>query len=104
MPMSIGLTSPLSSSPALIREARVVSAHAFGLVAGTIALLAFAGAVRPLSGVVGLLLFAGFLLVLQRQLAGYHPFSRLGAANRITLMRAASACLIASRALDPAPL
>src|SRR5260370_18289964 len=27
-----------------------------------------------------------------------------GAANRITLMRAGSACLIASRALDPAPL
>jgi phosphatidylglycerophosphate synthase len=51
-----------------------------------------------------LILFAGLLVALERQLAGYHPFPRLGAANRITLVRAGVACLIASRALDPAPL
>jgi phosphatidylglycerophosphate synthase len=60
--------------------------------------------VQALPALAGLMLFAGFLVALQRQIAGDHPFSRLGAANRITLLRAGSACLIASRALDPAPL
>ncbi|MBV9374128.1 MAG: CDP-alcohol phosphatidyltransferase family protein, partial [Alphaproteobacteria bacterium] len=34
----------------------------------------------------------------------HHPHPRLGAANRITLIRAAIACLIAARAIEPAPV
>jgi len=34
----------------------------------------------------------------------HHPHPRLGAANRITLVRAGISCLIAARAIDPAPL
>jgi phosphatidylglycerophosphate synthase len=102
--MSIRLASLPSSSPALIREAHAVFARAFGIAVAATSLLVLAGAVRALPAMAGLMLFAGFLVALGRRLAGYHPFSRLGAANRITLLRAGSACLIASRALDPAPL
>jgi phosphatidylglycerophosphate synthase len=102
--MSIRLAALTPSSPALIREAHAVFARAFSIaVAATFALI-LVGAIRPLPATVGLMLFAGLLFALRRQLAGYHPFPRLGAANRITLIRAGSACLIASRALDPAPL
>jgi phosphatidylglycerophosphate synthase len=102
--MSIRLALLPSSSPALIREAHAVFARAFG-IAGTGGLSARPhGAVRALPALAGLMLFAGFLVAVERQISGYHPFPRLGAANRITLIRAGSACLIASRALDPAPL
>ena len=84
--------------------ARALFARAFGLAVAAIFLLVCAGAVRTLPAMAGLMLFAGFLVVLHRQLAGHHPFPRLGAANRITLIRAGSACLIACRAFDPAPL
>jgi phosphatidylglycerophosphate synthase len=102
--MSIRLASLPSSSPALIREAHALFASAFGLAVGAISLLVCAGAVRTLPAIAGLMLFAGFLVTLQRQLPGCHPFPRLGAANRITLVRAGAACLIACRALDSAPL
>jgi phosphatidylglycerophosphate synthase len=102
--MSIRLASLPSSSPALIREAHAVFARAFGIAGVAASLLVLTGAVRALPAMAGLMLFAGFLVAVERQLAGYHPFPRLGAANRITLIRAGSACLIASRVLDPAPL
>jgi phosphatidylglycerophosphate synthase len=102
--MSIRLASLPSSSPALIREAHAVFARAFGIAGTAASLLVFTGAVRALPAMAGLMLFAGFLVAVGRQLAAHHPFPRLGAANRITLIRAGSACLIASRALDSAPL
>src|SRR5262249_6141597 len=102
--MSIQLTLPSSSSPALIRESHAVFVRAFGIASTATFLLVLPGALRAFPAIAGLMLFAGVLVALQRQIAGYHPFSRLGAANRITLIRAGSACLIASRALDPAPL
>ena len=102
--MSIRLASLSSPSPALVREAHSLFARAFALAAAAISLLVCAGAVRTLPAMAGLMLFAGFLVVLHRQLAGHHPFPRLGAANRITLIRAGTACLIACRAFDPAPL
>ena len=102
--MSIRLALLPSSSPALIREAHAVFVRAFGIAGTAASLLVLTGAVRALAAMAGLMLFAGFLVAVERQLAGYHPFPRLGAANRITLIRAGSACLIASRALDPAPL
>jgi phosphatidylglycerophosphate synthase len=102
--MSIRLALLPSSSPALIREARAVFVRAFGIAGTAASLLVLTGAVRALAAMAGLMLFAGFLVAVERQLAGCHPFPRLGAANRITLIRAMSACLIASRALDPAPL
>ena len=102
--MSIRIASLPSSSPALLREAHAVFAIAFGISLATTYLLFMVGIVQALPAMAGLMLFAGFLVALRRRLAGYHPFSRLGAANRITLLRAGSACLIASRALDPAPL
>jgi phosphatidylglycerophosphate synthase len=104
MPMSIRLALLPSSSPALIREAHAVFARAFGIAVAATSLLVLAGAVRALPAMAGLVLFAGVLVALQRQIAGSHPFPRLGAANRITLIRAGSACLIASRAIDPVPL
>ena len=102
--MSIRLASLPSSSPALIREAHAVFARAFGIAGAAASLLVLTGAVRALPAMAGLTLFAGFLVAVERQLAGHHPFPRLGAANRITLIRAGSACLIASWVFDPAPL
>jgi phosphatidylglycerophosphate synthase len=104
VPMSIRTVPLPSPSPALMREAHAVFARAFGLAATATFLLVLGGAVRPLPGMAGLMLFTGLLIALKRRLADHHPFSRLGAANRITLVRAGVACLIASRALDPAPL
>ena len=102
--MSIRLTLRSSSSAALIREAQAVFVRAFGIAGTATSLLVLTGALRVFPAIAGLMLFAGVLVALQRQIACCHPFSRLGAANRITLIRAGSACLIASRALDPAPL
>ena len=103
-PMSIRVTPLPSSSLALMREARVVFARALGLAVAATLLLVLGGAVRTLPGMAGLMLFVGLLVALERLLAGNHPYPRLGAANRITLVRAGVACLIASRAMDPAPL
>ena len=102
--MSIDV-APIPSPPlALMREARLVFARSLGLaVAATLALV-LGGVVRTLPGIAGLVLFAGLVIALERLLAGNHPYPRLGAANRITLARAGVACVIASRALDPAPL
>jgi phosphatidylglycerophosphate synthase len=102
--MSIPLAPFPSSSPALIREAHAVFAGALGLAVAATIPLVLVGAVQALPGMAGLMLFTGFLVALERQLCGHHPFPRLGAANRITLVRAGVACLIASRTLDPAPL
>jgi len=102
--MSIPLAPLPSSSPALIREARGAFAGTLGLAVAAAISLVLGGAVQALPGMAGLMLFAALLVALERQLAGHHPFPRLGAANRITLIRAGVACLIASRALDPAPL
>ncbi len=44
----------------------------------------------------------GLLVALERQLAAHHPYPRLGLANRITLVRAAVACVIAAgRSIPP---
>ena len=102
--MSIRI-APLPSPPlALMREAHAVFARSFALALGATLLLVLGGAVRILPGMAGLMLFTGLLVALERRLADHHPFPRLGAANRITLVRAGVACLIASRAIDPAPL
>jgi hypothetical protein len=51
------------------------------------------------------MLFTGLLVALEPRLAAHHPHHpHLGAANRITLVRTGVACLIASQAIDPAPL
>jgi phosphatidylglycerophosphate synthase len=87
-----------------MREARVVFARSIGLAGATTLLLVLGGVVRTLPGIAGLMLFTGLVVTFERLLAGNHPYPRLGAANRITLARAGVACLIAGRALDPAPL
>jgi phosphatidylglycerophosphate synthase len=103
-PMSIHV-APLPPCPlALIREARVVFARSLGFAVVATLTLVLGGVVRTLPGIAGLMLFTGLVIALERLLAGNHPHPRLGAANRITLARAGVACLIASRALDPAPL
>ena len=104
VPMSIRITALPSCSLALMREAHLVFARSLGLAAAATLLLVGGGAVRTLPGIGGLLLFTGLVFAFERLLAGNHPFSRLGAANRITLARAGIACIIASRALDPVPL
>ena len=97
--MSIGITSP---SPALLREARSVFTRSLGLAAFSAPVLAVAIGTFP--ALSGLALFAGLLFAVERGVAAHHPHPRLGAANRITLVRAAIACLIAARAIEPAPL
>ena len=104
LPMSIRLTPLPSCSLALMREAHLVFARSLGLAAATTLLLVLGGVVGTLPGMAGLMLFTGLVVTFDRLLAGNHPFPRLGAANRITLVRAGVACLIASRALDPAAL
>jgi phosphatidylglycerophosphate synthase len=100
--MSIGITSPSPSPTALLREARSVFTRSLALAAISVPVLGVAiGTVPALSG---LALFAGLLFAVERGLAAHHPHPRLGIANRITLVRAAIACLIAARAIEPAPL
>ena len=100
--MSTGITSPSPSPPALLREARSVFTRWLALAAISVPMLGVAiGTIPALSG---LALFAGLLFAVERGLAAHHPHTRLGTANRITLVRAAIACLIAARAIEPAPL
>ena len=101
--MSIRITSP-SPSPALVRETRSVFARSFGLAVAAMSLPVLGGAVNAVSALTGLALFAGLLFAVERGLTAHHPHSRLGAANRITLLRAAIACLIAARAIEPASI
>jgi phosphatidylglycerophosphate synthase len=100
--MSTAITSPSPSPPALLREARSVFTRSLALAASSVPVLAVAIGTVP--ALTGLALFAGLLFALQRGLAAHHPHPRLGTANRITLVRAAIACLIAARAIEPAPL
>ena len=102
--MSIRITPLPAPSLVLMREAHAVFARSFGFAVAATFLLVLAGVVQTLPGIAGLMLFTGLLIALERRLAVNHPFPRLGAANRITLVRAGVACLIASRALDPAAL
>ncbi|MBV8507008.1 MAG: CDP-alcohol phosphatidyltransferase family protein [Alphaproteobacteria bacterium] len=100
--MSTGITSLSPSQPALLREARSVFTRALALAA--ISVPALGVAIGTIPALTGLALFAGMLFALERGLAAHHPYPRLGTANRITLLRAAIACLIAARAIEPAPL
>src|SRR5260370_17851244 len=100
--MSTGITSPSPSSPALLREARSVVTRALALGAISVPVLGIAIGTVP--ALTGLALFAGLLFAVERGLTVHHPHPRLGAANRITLVRSAIACLIAARAIEPAPL
>src|SRR5215472_9435719 len=103
-PMSIHAAPLPSSSLALMREAHSVFARYLGIAAAVTLLLVLGGAVQTLAAMAGLVLFTGLVVAFERRLAGSHPHPRLGMANRITLARAGVACLIAGRALDPAPL
>lgn len=102
--MSTGITSPSPSPSALLREARSVFARSLGLALAAIPVPVFGGAIGAVPALTGLALFLGLLFAVERGLAAHHPHPRLGAANRITLVRAAIACLIAARAVEPAPL
>ena len=104
--MSIRITSttPPSPAPALVREARSVFARSLGFAFAAIPVPVLGGAVGTVPALTGVALFAVLLLAVERGLAAHHPHPRLGAANRITLVRAAMACLIAARAIEPAPL
>jgi phosphatidylglycerophosphate synthase len=98
-------TAPLLSSPAsLMREARSVSTRSLGFAMVAAPVPVLGGAVGTLGALGGLLLFAALLFAVERGLAADHPHPRLGTANRITLLRAGIACLIAARAIDPNPL
>jgi phosphatidylglycerophosphate synthase len=100
--MSTGINSPSLSPPPLVREARSVFARSLAFAAISVPVLGVA--IGPLPALSGLALFAGLLFAVERGLAAHHPYPRFGTANRITLVRAAIACLIAARAIEPAPL
>jgi len=102
--MSIQNAPPAPMPTALARETRLVVARSLGLAVAAIPVPVLGGAVHTTAALIGLALFAGLLLAVERGLAAHHPHPRLGAANRITLVRAAIACLIAARAIEPAPL
>ncbi len=79
-------------------------ARSLGLALVAIPVPVLGGAIGAVPAMSGLALFAGLLFAVERGLAAHHPHPRLGTANRITLFRAAIACLIAARAIEPAPL
>jgi phosphatidylglycerophosphate synthase len=91
-------------SLALMREARPFLARALALAVAFMPVPVVGGAVGALPALTALTLFAGFLIAVEHGLVSHHPYPRLGTANRITLVRAGIACLIAARAIDPAPL
>jgi phosphatidylglycerophosphate synthase len=82
----------------------MVFARSFGLAVAAIPVPVLGGALGAMPALTGLALFTGLLFALERGVTTYHPHARLGAANRITLVRAAIACLIAARAVEPASL
>jgi phosphatidylglycerophosphate synthase len=102
--MSIRIPAPSRSPPTLVREARALFARSLGFAAAAMPVPVFGGAVGPLPALTGLALFTLLLIAFERRLVAHHPHPRLGAANRITLLRAGIACLIAARAIEPAPL
>jgi phosphatidylglycerophosphate synthase len=102
--MSIRIISPIAAPAPLVRETRSVLARSLGLALAATPVPVLAGTLGTVPALIGLALFAGMLLVVERGLAAHHPHPRLGVANRITLVRAAIACVIAARALEPAPL
>jgi phosphatidylglycerophosphate synthase len=87
-----------------MREARSFFARSLGLAIAAVPVPVLGGAVGTLPALTGLMLFTGLLVAVERGLVAHHPHPRLGAANRITLVRAGIACLIAARVIDPAPL
>jgi phosphatidylglycerophosphate synthase len=102
--MSIRIASPPPSPHTPVREARAVFVRSFGLAIAAMSAPVLGGAVGTVPALMGLALFAGLLVVLERGATIHHPHARLGAANRITLVRAAIACLITARAIEPASL
>ncbi|MBO0739361.1 MAG: hypothetical protein J2P48_22965, partial [Alphaproteobacteria bacterium] len=90
--MSIRTPPPPSSSLALMRETRAFFARSLGLAVAAAPVPVLGGALGALPAASGLLLFTGLLIAVERGLWAYHPHPRLGAANRITLARAAIAC------------
>ena len=102
--MSTEITSPSSSPSALLRETRSLSTRSLALALAAIPVPVFSGAIGAVPALTGLALFGGLLFAVERGLAAHHPHPRLGAANRITLVRAAIACLMAARAIEPVPL
>jgi phosphatidylglycerophosphate synthase len=102
--MSIRIPMPSRAPPALVRETRAVFARSLGFAAVAMPVPVFGGAVGPLPALTGLALFTVLLVAFEPWVAEHHPHPRLGAANRITLIRAAIACLIAARAIEPTPL
>jgi phosphatidylglycerophosphate synthase len=102
--MSIRTSSPSPCPRAPVREARAVFVRSFGLAMAAMPAPVLGGAVGTVPALMGLALFAGLLFVLERGVTTHHPHARLGTANRITLVRAAIACLITARAIEPAPL
>jgi phosphatidylglycerophosphate synthase len=102
--MSIRIACSSPSAPTLLREARSAFARSLGLAAAAIPVPVFGGAMGTVPALIGLAIFAGLLVAVERGLATHHPHARLGAANRVTLARAAIACLVAARAIEPAPL
>jgi phosphatidylglycerophosphate synthase len=101
--MSIQTSVPPPSF-VLLREARPFFARALAFAAVFMPVPVLGGAVGALPALTGLTLFTALLIAVERGLVTHHPHPRLGAANRITLIRAGIACLIAARAVDPAPL
>lgn len=101
MSIEVTLSSPSNTLP---REIRSVFACSLGFAVAVMPLPVLGGAVGAVPALTGVALFAGFLLAVARGLTAHHPHPRLGAANRITLARAAITCLIATRAIEPAPL
>jgi phosphatidylglycerophosphate synthase len=102
--MSNRIASAPRPEPALVRETRSVFARSLGLAVAAIPAPVFGGALGTVPALTGLALFAGLLIALEHGVAAHHPHPRLGTANRITLVRAGIACLIAARAIEPAPL
>jgi phosphatidylglycerophosphate synthase len=100
--MSTRITSSSPSAPALLREARSVCTRSLAFAA--ISVPVFGAAIGTVPALTGLALFAGLLFAVERGVTTHHPHPRLGIANRITLVRAAIACVIAARAIEPAPL
>ena len=101
MSIGIALSSP---SNTLLRELRSAFALSFVLVLAAMPLPVLGGTIGAVPALIAVALFAGSLFAITRGLVAHHPHSRLGVANRITLARAAIACVIAARAIEPAPL
>jgi phosphatidylglycerophosphate synthase len=96
------MPAAVPSAPVLPGDARAVFAKGAAVMFAATALAILGKGFGAAPAVLGMALFTALVVLLDRRLEEYHPHGRFGGGNRITLLRAGIACLLAARLVEPA--